>query len=817
MAFLLGCSSRQAVIDRAHQEAWTELRRGNLRLAERKVDDALRGHGPNEQFPGSYKLKLLRAEVLLAQGRAKEAFPLVERPMGQAESDRSLRLRRLVDCADALSKLDRNREALPFVEQVAGEASAHGMPDLWLQSQVLKGAILIRTNRAQEADELLRRAAARASQDGNEYQRCAALVNLSFSKIRQFRLDEALPYARQALEAGERAGAGRFVAVAHNNLGIILARLGDFERAEHHQGLAVKSLTEIDDRRNLMEALGELGNLRILRSKRPEALPVFEQAYNAARELKANRSASRWAGNLALALLGERHWDEAERWNNQARALRDPDDRRGLAFLKETAAFIAMGRKQYAEAERVSLEILAEPEAPPFLLWEARGNLADVYLKTKRPAAANAQFEKAIQAIEQVRSDLLQSEYKLTFLARLIMFFQQYVDALVDQGQIARALEVAEYSRARVLAERLGRQKEKITAVNARAFQDFARRNRATLVSYWLAPTRSFVWVVRPDGIRHAVLPGEKEIAASTAAFRRLVEEELRDLRTGGNEAARRLGETLLAAPRKLVPAGSRVVLVPDGVLHRINFETLPVPGTGRYLIEDWSLSIAPSLSVLAGSKSEPPRHPGPLLLVGAPEAQGQDYPALPRAGEEIGSIRRHFAQSPAEVFTGARATPASYRQSQPERFSLIHFAAHAETNRESPLDSAVILSREGDQFKLYARDVTGAKLTADLVTVSACRSAGSRAYGGEGMVGFAWAFLSAGARAVIAGLWDVSDSSTAALMDRLYAGIAAGQTPEDALRSAKLALVNGTGPFRKPFYWGPMQIYLRAPAPRSR
>jgi CHAT domain-containing protein len=738
--------------------------------------------------------------------------------MGELEVDPSLRLRRLLDCADALSKLDRNTEAIPLIEKVEREAGTIKLPDLWLQSQVLKGVVLIRVNRASEAEELLRRAAARAGQERNDFRGCAALINLSASRIRQYRFDEALPYARQALEAGERAKAGRCVAVAQMNLGIIHARLGDFDRAEQYQSLAVKSLTEIDDRRNLMDALGELGNLRVLRSNRPAALPSFEQAYNAARELNADAAASRWAGNLALALVGERRWDDAERWNNQARVLLAQDKTpRGLAFLKETAAVIAMGRKNYSEAERLLREILAEPDMPPFLSWEARAHLADLYLRTKKPAAANAQFEKALQAIEDVRADLLQSEFKLTFLSRLIDFFQQYVDALVDQAQIARALEVAEYSRARVLAERLGRQKEKIAAVRAGAFLDFARRNKAILVSYWLAPTRSFVWIVRPDGIRHAVLPREKEIAASTAAFRRLVEEELRDLRADGNEAARQLGETLLTAPRKLIPAGSRVILVPDGVLHRINFETLPVPGTGRYLIEDWSLSIAPSLSVLAGSKSEPARGRSPLLLVGAPEAQGQDYPALPRAGEEIGNIRRHFAQSPAEVFTGARATPASYRQSQPERFSLIHFAAHAETNRESPLDSAVILSREGDQFKLYARDVTGAKLTADLVTVSACRSAGARAYGGEGMVGFAWAFLSAGARAVIAGLWDVSDSSTAALMDRLYAGIAAGQTPEDALRAAKLALVNGTGPFRKPFYWGPMQVYLRAPAPRSR
>ena len=92
----------------------------------------------------------------------------------------------------------------------------------------------------------------------------------------------------------------------------------------------------------------------------------------------------------------------------------------------------------------------------------------------------------------------------------------------------------------------------------------------------------------------------------------------------------------------------------------------------------------------------------------------------------------------------------------------MIHFTAHATANVESPLDSAVVLSGPDDGYKLYARDVAETPLRADLVTVSACRSAGERTYSGEGLVGFAWAFLRAGARNVIAGLWDVDDRSTA-------------------------------------------------------
>jgi CHAT domain-containing protein len=99
--------------------------------------------------------------------------------------------------------------------------------------------------------------------------------------------------------------------------------------------------------------------------------------------------------------------------------------------------------------------------------------------------------------------------------------------------------------------------------------------------------------------------------------------------------------------------------------------------------------------------------------------------------------------------------------------------------------------------------------ISADLVTICSCRSAGVRAYAGEGPIGFAWAFLLAGARDVVAGLWDVSDVSTVALMDRFYGGVSAGHDPVTALRDAKLELLKGDVHYRKPFYWVPFQTYV--------
>ncbi|MEN6605671.1 MAG: CHAT domain-containing protein, partial [Bryobacteraceae bacterium] len=128
----------------------------------------------------------------------------------------------------------------------------------------------------------------------------------------------------------------------------------------------------------------------------------------------------------------------------------------------------------------------------------------------------------------------------------------------------------------------------------------------------------------------------------------------------------------------------------------------------------------------------------------------------------------------------------------------------------ESPLDSAVILSQGAQSFKLYARDAAAIPLHAELVTISACRSAGAKMYAGEGLVGFSWAFLRAGARNVIAGLWDASDRATAGLMTRLYQEQRRGKNPAEALRAAKLAMLRGSA-YRQPYYWAPFELFTRS------
>jgi CHAT domain-containing protein len=422
---------------------------------------------------------------------------------------------------------------------------------------------------------------------------------------------------------------------------------------------------------------------------------------------------------------------------------------------------------------------------------------------------AAASFEDGIAVVESNRSELKGADHKITFLSRLIRFYQDYVDALMDRGLSLRAAEVADSSRARVLAEGLTAERvEPDEARGPKSWQDLARRSGATWLSYWIAPRRSFLWVVTPREIRSFVLPPESEVTKAVEQYRTLTERSVYDPMRDQADVGKWLFRELVGGAHAAGLIGERVVVVPDGPLHLLNFETLPAPGgKPRYWIEDALLAVAPSFEICAREFGAGKIASQSVLIIGNAEGAGADYPRLPHAAAEIAQLHERFSGRSTVI---EKADPHAYFAAQPERYSMIHVAAHGEANRRSPLDSALILSPGERGFKLYARDIVTARLDADLVTISACRSSGARAYAGEGLVGLARAFLQAGSRAVIAGLWDVSDESTSVLMDRMYKGIAAGAGPAESLRQAKLSLLRSAYP--KPYHWGPFQFYTRIP-----
>jgi CHAT domain-containing protein len=269
------------------------------------------------------------------------------------------------------------------------------------------------------------------------------------------------------------------------------------------------------------------------------------------------------------------------------------------------------------------------------------------------------------------------------------------------------------------------------------------------------------------------------------------------------------LWDILVSPVAEAVAHSRRVIVAPDDALFSLNLESLPVrTPSPHYWVQDATVSIVSALWLLR-PRQKIPRREASLLLIGDPEPFGLEFPRLAYASEELAEIERHFPDSKTTVIRGQAASPDAYERTDPSRYTIIHFAAHAAQNSENPLQSALVLSPRGQQHLLRASEVMNIPLRAELVTVSSCSSAGSRIYSGEGLVGLQWAFLRAGARGVIAGLWDVSDRATAKLMGELYSRLAAGEQPDQALRNAKLTMLNGSPSMGLPYNWAAFQHYI--------
>jgi CHAT domain-containing protein len=785
------------------QAARTSIRRGELVEARARVDRALAKTQSDSE--AGWRLRLLRGEILLLQSQPAEVVGLVATPLPPDPRFNPLRAQqkyleaRLMVAKNQLADAQRMLETARQLGPTA---------PLQLEIAELAGQLEMRLSHWSVADARLQDVAARAGAAGDRYLQARALNDLGMGDLVRQRWDEALQWFTRVLSFTDL---DKFTvyAAALSNAGSCYARLGEFDRALELQRRAVSLHAGRGPRLDFVVALGELGNTFKQKGDARQALPFYTQGLAAANESKLTRNAAVLAGNLASANVDLGDWDEADRFNSEATRLKEGGRSGDLIHNTLVAGEIALGRGRLDEAARRFDETLAAPRSEASVGWSAHEGLAEIAVARSEPDVASRHFEAALDMIEKTRSDLQTTDYKLTFLTRLIRFYQEYVDALVDQGRFDRALEVSESSRGRVLAERNGVAPP--SRAKAAAFTRVAERSQTVLLSYWLGPKRSYVWVVTGTGVQCLRLPPAKDIDALVAQYRAMIGSSLADPLGASDNAGDRLYRMLVEPVSQWTPPGSRLVIVPDGALHGINFETLPVPGVRRhYWIDDVEIETAPAISML--SNETPRQGADSLLLIGNPPPHDPEFPALHYASAEIANVSKHFAAARVATYEGGRASPEAYRTAAAERFAFVHFTAHAAANLQSPLDSAVILAGPEHAFKLYARDVAAVPLHAALVTVSACRSAGERAYSGEGLVGFAWAFLRAGASRVIAGLWDVDDRSTTDLMDRLYGRIAAGDSPSRALREAKRALLASGGNFAKPYYWGPFQLFTVVP-----
>ncbi len=797
-----GLSSKQ--LERDYTAARLAIWRGDFAEARRLASDDIAKLSPDKRPDDYWRFSLLSAEIAILQRDFSAASPIVHARLPDSLAAGVLGARqRLLE-----AKLAADQGHLQAAHEILTAARRRPVADADLALEVdrLDGQILVRLGQRTDGEALLTSVVATAAAQSNEYQEATALNDLGMSRFVRSRFDEALPYFERVI-AMPALNQWQIYALALKNAGSCYQHLGQFDKALALQQRAFAMQEHRGKREEFVKALVEMGNLYFLQNQPERALPFFQRGLDEARATNLPASIAKLDGNICSVEIDLGRWDDAERHNEEFHKIWMTDHTEPSIYYLLNRGRIANGRGQLDEADQYLRQALTIDGATPSVLWSSHYNLAQIAVARRDRARATQEYEAALRIIETTRASLAGTDAKISYLTELISFYRGYVSALLEQGESDRALEVADSSRGQLLAERQG-----VSApgrAQAVSFTQTARRSGAVMLSYWLSVDHSYLWVVAADGAHRLTLPPLNAIDALVRQHQANVANAMSNPLAAPNGAGDRLYEMLIAPAGAWIPKNARVVIVPDGPLHEINFETLTVPSpTRHYWIDDVQVELAPSLAALSAAVPDRDRRGSGLLLVGNARAHDPDFPRLANAGLEMSNIASHFGPDAVTTLEGEGASPRAYAGARPERFKYVHFTAHATANRDNPLDSIVVLSGPPDGYKLYAREVATLKLSADLVTISVCRSAGDKAYTGEGLVGFSWAFLKAGARNVVAGLWDVDDSTTPQLMDRFYAGIAAGHAPGRALRDAKRAMIAEGGASAAPYRWAALELF---------
>ena len=660
------------------------------------------------------------------------------------------------------------------------------------------------------ARNLFGQALVMARENKYSFKEANALMDLGWSALQQEHYDETMDWSEAAYKRAVSIDANHIAQNALGNEGWAYYKLGDNEKA-------LSLLSEAKDRAHKIGAtsfevtwLTTAGYVYLDGGDLDKAEHHYEHALQMARETNQQDVID---ALVSLATVSERtgKLDQARDYADKTIALVPKDGNRlDVLYPLLIKGHVAARTHDDQQAEKIYREIEQDPKSHVFLKWEAEHSLAQLYEGENKPDAAEVEYRAALSTFEGARA-ALHEDTSLPFPANAAGIYDDYIRFLVNRGRTDEALQIAEYQRGRTLAEGLGLLPKnasfKPDVLNSRAI---ARKVGGTILFYWLGEKQSYLWAITSQKTAIFTLPPKSEIETTAQRYRKALADQQEFLpRTSDDGLA--LYHILVEPASNLLSPNGRTFIIPDGSLNTLNFEALLVPGaTPHYWIEDVTITDASSLRLLSTARPGS-NHADRLLLIGNAVAASSEYPELRQAGTEMESIEKHFQTNQQEVLSRAQATPAAYLAGKPEQFSYIHFVAHGTASRMSPLDSAIVLSRSNaqeDSFKLYARDIIHHPLRAELVTISTCYGAGSRAYSGEGLVGLSWAFLRAGAHNVIGALWEVSDVSTPQLMDELYRQLEKGQTPDAALRNAKLAMLRSTTSYRKPFYWAPFQLY---------
>jgi CHAT domain-containing protein len=345
------------------------------------------------------------------------------------------------------------------------------------------------------------------------------------------------------------------------------------------------------------------------------------------------------------------------------------------------------------------------------------------------------------------------------------------------------------------------------------------------LIEFMTGERSGFAWIVRRSGTTMFSIPARDALDSAVRLMNAVIESGDREALEA---AGRRLEELLFGPARSHLRGTRRLIVVPDGPLHRLPFAALRTPDD-RWLIDEVAIALTPSATVLSELRARPtPREARAMAAF----VSRTHNPIAALALNAAVNDSRALVHVEAEVRDGARAlgiatpsavgTETAIKSMGADAVRVVHFAAHAVANEATPRRSGILLEADDrEDGWLQMHEIPHLAIHADLVVLATCRSQAGRSLRGEGLLGLSRAFMRAGARGVVAALWEVDDAETRRMMTAFYDGLGNGLRPDDALRRAQLEMIASGGRSADPRSWaafvatGDVSAPLFAPPPR--
>jgi tetratricopeptide (TPR) repeat protein len=614
--------------------------------------------------------------------------------------------------------------------------------------------------------------------------------------------------AAAAIEFGKRSGNVGAVAWALLNRAQLALRVDDAPAAARDIEESLRQLTHLGDRTGVAAAL-------VVRGDAAQALGLWARARAAYDSAAALYSRMGWetlvpALEFKLAAIDRLAGEAASGLRRLEHAVALAE-RLGLAGLTRTDQHYARGLsalhdERWEDAVREFRTFLERVgSVSVHYTFDGRARLAEAEAGAGRLDDAVRTLERGFLDLDVARSYLTDRDARIAALQGRRLEFDPdlgvatIVSHLAVAGRVETAFAIAEAQRARHLWIQMVRRGAFAgdTAAPARGAHllpevldiDAIRRSLpdSTAVLAWVTgrggeATTGFV-LSREAGRAVALPPGDSlgpEIQRFAVAL---------ESGTPARSLARRLSDRLFnpltaALPRDVV----RLVLVPDGPLHRLPFDAL-VLSDGKTALERYTMTLAPSVRVAAAlwtsSRAEPGRRG--VLAFGDP-VFAPDEPDLPRLRASREEVRLVSRSARAEVRSRRDASEAELKRLAGSARGVLHLATHARVEDSGLLSSALFLSPGGgEDGRVGVEEIAALGLETDLVVLSACSTIGGAIVSGEGIQGLTAPFLETGARAVLAIQWPIRDGALVPVIGRFYEGMARGLGAADALHAARL------------------------------